>query len=382
MNIFKRWLTDLAAWLGRCLRSDRTSGRALIIPPAVPGSMGDAAMITSTIAALRGMGFVRVDVLQLAPGADWNVDSRPDRLIPGWRFIDYGSVSNLAELLVRLGSYTHVFCIGADILDGIYDEDRMARRLELLSRAARSGAEPVILGSSFSEHPSPRIVGLIRKLPEEVAIFARDRYSKARMDGALDRRIGLSADVVFLLEPAHPIDRHAEDIAWLEDERASGRRLVGLNANYLNEKDHPGLVGGYSGLLTRLVSAGCSVLLVPHDTRTERSDLVICQTIFDSLAPDVARHARVLIPTSPGQLRSVLDRVDLVVTGRMHAAIIALGGTTPAMSFAYANKFEGLYRHLGLEPGDMILSLAQLEDDPEAVTASILAVLTRSPELR
>lgn len=380
MNILKRSFTDLAAWLGRLGRTGKR--KALIIPPATPGSTGDAAMIGASIHMLRQKGYEEVNLLQLAPGTSWKLDHKPDRLIPGARFIDYGSFTNLASLLLETGSYSDVFCIGADILDGIYDEDRMARRLELLARAARSGIRATVLGSSFSEHPSPRIVALIRSLPDQVRLFARDGDSCQRMLRALERPVSLSADVAFLLEPAEPDEGGRRHCEWMESQSAAGRRIIGVNANYLHEKTHPELVRDYARLVERLIDGGCSILMVPHDTRTERSDFVIAGEILSRLTGDRAGHARLLDPVTPGQLKTILGRLDLLVTGRMHAAIIALGAHTPAMSFAYANKFEGLYRHLGLEPEDMILSLARLGQDPGAVSGDILRILSSSSGLR
>src|SRR5690606_26545186 len=107
-----------------------------------------------------------------------------------------------------------------------------------------------------------------------------------------------------------------------------------------------------------------SVLLVPHDVRTERSDRVIAAEIAAGVGVDLAPHIHAFHAETPGQLKALLAGVDLIVTGRMHAAIIALGAHTPALSFAYANKFEGLYRHLELDPAEMILDLQHLHADP------------------
>ena len=372
-----------AAALRGSRQSKRVEGRrGLIIPPAGPGSIGDAAMLTATIAALRGRGYDRVGILQVEYGKRWDLDCDEDELLDGCRFIDYGSRANLATVLFHMGRYTDIYCVGADILDGIYDTDRMAYRLELLHKAAEMGLRVTILGSSFSEKPSARCVTLIQALPEQVRILARDPYSHERMTCILQRPIELCADVAFLLEPANGSDQALAEIEWIAAQRSGGRNIIAINANNLHEIHHPSLISDYTALIINLAQRSCSILMIPHDSRTNRSDQFIAHKIVASLESTCADHVRTFQTKTPGQLKTVLGHCDLLVTGRMHAAIIALGSHTPAMSFAYANKFEGLYLHLKLKPEEMILTLTSLHSDILSVSERILNVLRRSTELR
>ncbi len=382
MRPIKHLLLKAAAHIGS-RQSKRLRGcRALIIPPAGPGSVGDAAMLTSVIAALRKRGFERVSLLQVERGKSWDLDCAPDELVDGSHFLDYGSRVNLSAILIKLGGYSDIFCIGADILDGIYDEDRMAYRLELLHRAADMGLRATIVGSSFSEQPNPRCVSMIQALPSHVRILARDEFSHQRMTRALTRPIELCADVAFLLSPADTAASALPVMVWLQSERDAGRKVVAINANNLHEAHHPSLIRDYAALVRELIARGCSILMVPHDNRTQRSDQFIADAIVEMLSEDCTRHVHTFRAKTPGQLKLALAQCDLIVTGRMHAAIIALGSHTPAMSFAYANKFEGLYQHLDLDPGEMILTLSALRDEPRAVAAEVMKVLARSEGLR
>ncbi|TIX51249.1 polysaccharide pyruvyl transferase family protein [Alteraurantiacibacter aquimixticola] len=377
----KKAIVDLCAAAG-AIRSRLSSGkRALVIPPAGPGSVGDAAMLTSIIATLRKNGYSRVDLLQVEKGCHWPLDAREDRLIPAADFIDYGSRMNLAAILLQLGGYSDLLCVGADILDGIYDEDKMTHRLELLARAARMGVRATVVGSSFSDHPSPQIVSLLRSLPAGVRIFARDEYSHERMKRALGRDIGLSADTAFLLPAAEERLAGHGVLTWVERQKGEGRKIVAVNANNLHEKGHPTLVEDYARMAAKLIEVGASVLLIPHDSRMARSDQFIAGEILALLGEGRDSHAFRFEAETPGQLKALLSRADLAVTGRMHAAIIASGAHTPAMSFAYANKFEGFYRHLDLDPAEMILTLDALRDEPDRVVSRILAVLKKSEQL-
>lgn len=370
--------SNIGAWQVRKSRQRN----AIVIPPAGPGSVGDAAMLGSTIQALRRRGFEKVDILQVQAGVQWDLDSPADRLIPAAKFIDYGSRVNLAAILLQLRSYSDLFCIGADILDGIYDEDRMAHRLELIHRAALMGLTATIIGSSFSEQPSPRCVDLISSLPDGVRIFARDEFSLRRMSLAFKREVALSADVAFMLETASTTASNLPEMNWIRSERASGRRIISINANYLHEKNRPSFIDDYTRLSAELINQGASLLMLPHDLRTERSDEFISKEIMMRLDPSCAGRTCLLTRRMPGQVKALLADVDLLITGRMHAAIIALGSNTPALSFAYANKFEGLYRHLDLDPAEMILSLDELHSDAPSVVAQVMEALDRAPQLR
>lgn len=381
LNHLKNWLVIGAGISSSTLRRRRGVRRALIIPPAGPGSLGDAAMLTSIISYLRTHQY-QADLLEIESGRRWDLDANEDLLVPGERFIAYGSRINLAKLLLRLRSYSDLICVGADILDGIYDEARMVHRLELLDRAARAGVRVTIVGSSFSNHPMPNCVNMLRALPATVRIFARDVDSQARMEAALDRPIPLSADVAFLLPTAqHRLDNHPI-MEWIGIERAAGRSLIAFNANNLHETRYPNLVPDYARLISATIDLGMSAILVPHDIRTDRSDRMIASEIAAMLSPTQAQHLRIFQASTPGQLKALLARIDLIVTGRMHAAIIAIGSHTPAMSFAYANKFEGLYRHLELDPEELILDLDALSACLEGIVERVDAVRRRAPELR
>lgn len=49
-------------------------------------------------------------------------------------------------------------------------------------------------------------------------------------------------------------------------------------------------------------------------------------------------------PLNAWELKHLAGMVDLVLTGRMHLAIAALGMGTPPLCVAYMNKFEGLFQ--------------------------------------
>lgn len=334
------------------------------MPPADQGSLGDAAMMNSACAFLKSSGVAEVDLL-LKQG--WEAISGFDRQLDAGDYFYGGWRRKFLPVLASLGRYSHVFFVGADVVDGVYNPASVQRRLGVLAEVARIGGAATIFGCSFSETPDPACVEALRALPASVRIKARDPISKGRLERTLQRPIDLVADLAFLL-PAKPDAPQARSaLAWVEDRRRSGDRVVAINANYLIDAKHPGFSAGIGGLMKALVKNGVSLLLVPHDTRTERSDRHILEEAAAGIESEFQSRLRLLPPEEPGMIKAVLGGVDLVVTGRMHVAILAMGAGRPALSFGYQGKFEGLYQLLGLSGAGLLLPPSMLVERPQEV---------------
>lgn len=374
-------LPDLAVALGKT--RDRRAPRALVIPPAAPGSVGDAAMISATVEALRAHGCTRVDLLQVADRAAWDLDVPVDHMIHAGSYMEYGARGQLASIIYAMAGYSDVIMIGADIVDGVYDEVLAARRLFLLDRAARMGLRATVLGSSFSATPAQSCINALRDLPEQVRIFARDELSHERMETAIGREVETSADVVFLLEDAASTADFEAELAWIRAEKARGAQIIAVNANALQEEGCPDLVQGYIRLVSTLMrQAKASAVLVPHDVRGDRSDVTLAEEILRGLDDDLSSRTHLFQPGKPGGVKAVLREADLLITGRMHAAILGVLSGTPAISFAYQGKFEGLYRHLDLDPGKYVFDLSDLQDDQPGLLKACLDALASSQDVR
>ena len=66
-----------------------------------------------------------------------------------------------------------------------------------------------------------------------------------------------------------------------------------------------------------------------------------CYNAFTATFPDRVEMLRP--PLNAWELKHLAGMVDLVLTGRMHLAIAALGMGTPPLCVAYMDKFEGLF---------------------------------------
>lgn len=348
--------------------------RAAVIPPAVCGSVGDAAMISATFETLRDLGFRQVDFLSGESGELWPLDSEPDTWVAASSFFYQGNRVQQARLLWRLGRYSHLFFIGADVLDGAYNPWSVARRLSLLHAAAGIGRHATILGCSFNSHPDPLMIATLRDLPQGTRINARDPVSAERMRTMLQRPVAQAADVAFLVKPRPDHPDAARAGKWIAARRAKTGGIVALNANYLQFAKQPSLLPAYIATARALLDYGASLLLVPHDNRTEEPDLLHLQRIAAAVAQPGDERIHILDTISPGAVKATLGQVDLLVTGRLHAMILGMGAGTPSIGLAYQGKFEGLFELFDLPVTDFLF-------DPEAFAADPAALIARAGQM-
>jgi polysaccharide pyruvyl transferase WcaK-like protein len=121
------------------------------------------------------------------------------------------------------------------------------------------------------------------------------------------------------------------------------------------------------------------VLLLPHVLRPGSDDLVACARVFDEVRdPDVVLVDRLL---TPQEIRGLCERARLIVTGRMHLAIMALSLGKPAITFSTQGKVEGLMELFGtgflmIDPcvgmsSDVVPLIDRVEADYDSIVLEI-----------
>ena len=345
---------------------------ALVIPPAVPGSIGDAAMLSTTIRVLRSKGFQKVDLLY---GEKWPLDEQVDERIPSSRFFYNNSPKEEAHLVNRLAKYSHVYFVGADVLDGAYNPGSICRRISLIKEASIAGRSAVILGSSYNESPEVSTLNAIRSLPRQVKVCARDPQSFLRLKRVMSREILLVADVAFLLEPKPEEPSALNAIRWIVGRRKKGNQVVALNINYLQIEKDPSLLDAYANIMERLLYENVSLLLVPHDSRTDRPDVYHLRTLEDRFKSAFPDKLYLLETASPGAVKASLAQVDMLVTGRLHAMILAMGSGTPSIGIVYQSKFEGVFELFNIDPDHYLYSPDEVMSHPERIISGVRKIL-------
>lgn len=361
----------------------------LILPPAGPGSTGDEAMLAGTVAHLARSGIERIGML--------SYERRPSDALARHRLVtpipipDYFASRGLRGLprcAAAAARHDAFLFVGADVLDGFYSEHATRQRVRLTALAASTGARTVLGGFSFNDDASPSSVHALRRLPAGVRLRSRDALSRAELARALGRPVELTADLAFLLDPAEALPAPlSELVAWSHHERAAGSTVLGFNVNSIVCRLVPGctperLADACARALREVLEARADlrVLLVPHDVRGEDSDVVMARRTYERLPADLRPAARVVAePGHAAHIKALCAALDLVVSGRMHLAIAALGVGTPALCLDYQGKVAGMFQHFGLERAAVA---AEEFADPRQLARRIAAALDGREALR
>ena len=322
-----------------CSKGDDTN----VVLPAAFGSMGDEALSAGTIVGATALG---MPIRMWAPGSG-----------VGWADIEEEPhTRSLQELMVggsallnrrardEFGS-RDLLVIGADTIGGDYLHGFIGYRTAALSQAVHNGRRAKLVNFSFGSHPTSTAVSLLRSLPEQVELWARDSASRERAANALDREIGLAPDIGALTRAVET----AASEAFLA--RLVGKQFVVLvpNAHFATKGwlSRAEVVRNWVELAVKLGKT-YSVVILPHDVRKRPGDVALANEITNELVDKV--DVSVFVPSSAGEAKRILEQSAAVVSARMHACVGALSSGVPCIGIEYLGKFIGQfewYGHLG-----------------------------------
>lgn len=336
----------------------RDAMRFLIMPsdPAEPsGSMGEMVMLTGLMQSLKSLHSDAQFTL---------IGTHPHQLnVQGVGTIDVVSAwqgatgSRTFDRLLR--QHHALIGLGADVLDGKYGASLVCRFVAYCNHAARLGIPTTITGFSFNSTPRRPAVHALSRLHPDVRINVRDQFSLQRFSDSVSRAAVLCADIAFLMAPSNESDPETDQ--WIREMRIAGRIPVGVNMNahaFAQVISEAGVTILIESIAKQLVKAAerdsLAYLLIPHDVKPQSGDIKLLRLLDDALNESEFRFVHYTLSTDPSRIKRTTGLLDMVITGRMHLAIAALGMNTPILSISYQDKFEGLYQHFHLSDADMI----------------------------
>jgi len=377
----------------------------VIVPPAKSGNIGGEAMICG----------IREGVLQLANAyakprfaiANHGLKDGHRRIFEkdldysSFRFSFPGSRDGLPKRLIKsiwnaaarraVGRAGSLFVIGADMLDGAYRPSASLALMELAGVAATAGIPSTITGFSFNESPDARCIEKLQSIAGRVRLCVRDPHSYERVIEHVGDKVISVADVAFMLPP-DPNDSAARAMMdWISRRKARGDFLLGLNLNPLLSS-HFGMAS-YRDLVAVALEAikslsaqlgreqNVSIVGIPHDRRQNPSDRALLLEVERQIRQDKEKLEMKTLPetTSAGGVKAVCGELNLLLTGRMHAAIAALGMGTPVMPIDNQGKVRGLLDHFRIP--ELAVS-RDLLNQPEELAARLHESARREEELR
>ncbi|WP_170131602.1 polysaccharide pyruvyl transferase family protein [Quadrisphaera granulorum] len=313
-------------------------GVHVLLAPPGDGNIGDQAMVEAFLERVDGP----VVVVERNPG-DIDLPARADVERISLPNLVFGAgprrAADLATYSALLGRARSVSLIGADMLDGGYSAEGSVRRLLLAELAAVRGVPTRVLGFSWKPSPHPAALrALVEASRAGVVPMLRDPHSHERVVAHGVSGAVLTADLVF--------GALTSDDSLVEGLRAAvGRpRYAVVNASSLVAR-RGGQVEEYAAVLRHLLGEGLGVVLLPHVLRGTSDDLAACRAVAAVVPPDGVHLITERL--APAQVRGVAGAAEVVVTGRMHLAVMAAWGGVPPVTFATQGKVSGLMESLG-----------------------------------
>lgn len=341
--------------MARTLRADlskrSTPRRAMIVVPFARGSLGDEAMVASLSSALASRGCNHVTLVTYRPDERWPDVPVPCDQVSLQDYFAYGSRWDHLRLLLHARKAERFFLLGADVLDGFYNQDVALRMIGLARIADAAGIPATIVGFSLNRSPAPACLQGLQALPPRVRVCCRDPISAERLRTLAGRGCTPSADIAFLLSPGHPTPRVCETQEWIRSEKANGRIVLGVNVNPQvlagpEEAARTRLGTTFRSILETLQGSGSRISLVflPHDVR----DVPWCEGLFRAVDSSGTR-CRLFPLASAAEVKRVCAGLDFAISCRMHLAIACLGQGVPVLGIEYQGKFEGLFGRFAVE---------------------------------
>lgn len=337
-------------WFG--LKKRPNSALVMEVTATSVGNLGDQAMLAGALHLLHSEGVTDVGVIT------WHRDYPWQRYVPkGYHAFALDGVLNMLLVPWRISRYERFYYLAADMLDGGYSVNHVRGVLHLATIASVMGLRATFCGFSFNRPSHPAVLKYLRRLPPRVRLCCRDPLSHSRVTQLLQRDAELVADIAFNLPPddASPLVQQVQQ--WIDQQRDRGRQIMAVNLHH--QLLRPSQQDLSLAQLTEMVAATlCQVaaqrevafVLIPHVYRGKINDLEMLQQLRASMPSSL--EEQILLPLEQlwaGEVKALCSRMDLVLSGRMHLAIAALGQGVPVLCLTYqGDKFEGLMAHFGL----------------------------------
>lgn len=311
----------------------RGGAQHLVLAAPGGGNIGDQAMIEALLEKTSGPVTLVVGDRAAAALPAWTADRVSVLTVP---HLLYGTGAAHRESLaafadaVRDAAYFSV--IGADVMDGRYSLRGSVNRANLAAAVARAGVDTRIIGFSWNATARRAARDALRAAGRDgVRLMLRDPISASRAETDQITGVERTADVAFA---ATTVDRRVAD-----ELGGHGKPLALVNASGLisHELDQ---VAEYAKIIDHLRSQGLHVVILPHVSRTKADDLPVCVAIAERVGDADVTLVREL--HSPAQIRGLTAAARVVVTGRMHLAVMSLWNSQPAVALATQGKVEGL----------------------------------------
>ena len=362
------------------ISSLRKKEGVLILTPSDPGSIGDEALLQSTIDYLHSHQVKKIGLIKYKKDVSWHNETPITECIDAESFFTSNSIKSIVEFLIKSMGYKKFYILGADVLDGFYSDRHAAWRLDLARYASLSGISTSIIAFSLRDIIKPYTLKAFKKIPKNIFLTTRDVQSEKILKDTTNKDAIVTTDVAFLLHPTNtPL--LLETQSWAEQQKL----VIGININPYFLKDQSkesidNLLTVYTSLIANFhKSFSCSFMLIPHDVRASTiryHEVRLTEQLFTHLPSHIQNVSRIIpsFSLSASEIKYAAGLCGFVITGRMHLAIASLSQGVPVVSISYHdNKFFGLYEQFDLQ--NLVFSQEDLYDHKK-ISEALLQLIT------
>lgn len=342
-----------------CRRNLMEKKKVLLLPAAtLDGGFGDDIMVRAFVNTLHD---VPISII--------NDGKISNKLFIGIKDVNviqrYWNLNLYTTYLRLFRDHTDFYIIGADILDGVYDSNKMRFRLAHLANSV--GCKVHITGFSVRENPSKYFLYQMKSISRFASIKLRDSKSYERMRKFLPFvQSSQCSDIAFLCDcPKDGVDDDYK--TWIDNSKNGGDTIMAycpntIQANKLGLEEY---MKKQLVLLKNFQELHCSVVFLYHDLRKyalNMSDKDLSYEIFERFTGNKFFVDGIADGYS---LKTYLSLADFVVTGRMHMGISSYTLGLPMFGVCYYNKFEGVQHFFDIPTQVSLMEYTNIESSNE-----------------
>jgi polysaccharide pyruvyl transferase WcaK-like protein len=140
------------------------------------------------------------------------------------------------------------------------------------------------------------------------------------------------------------------------------RPLVGVSAGIYSHSLSKGEVENYILAHAKALDAvieryGFFILFLPHYVGGfKNDDLCVSKLILDKMKNK--SRTQLILAKNVSEFKQYLDQADMVISSKMHPAILASSGYVPTLCIAYDHKQTAFFQNLGML--DFVLNIRQI----------------------
>ena len=152
----------------------------------------------------------------------------------------------------------------------------------------------------------------------------------------------------------------------------------GIYAQSLSKEKVNRYINEHARALDKMIKeCGFFVVFLPHYiSGFQFDDLEISKLILTRMKNK--RYAQIVESSSVEEFKSILDSMDIVVSSKMHPAVLAVSGHIPTLCIAYDQKQTGFFLRLGLK--ECVVSIREFSY--ELLLSKIKYVWEKKEEIR